>query len=402
MSTGMHLTKIGFGSAAEASWVEIDASALLHNVGVFRQLARREDDDVRLGVVLKGDAYGHGLLPVLSSVHEHVDCVYVITAQDALAIRHFEREAHLAARDVLVLGAVSATEAVLLAEAGVAWVVGDATLPAVITALRAASAPRLQVHLHVDTGLSREGFLPHELVPLWQLVRSAEDVLHCKGVLSHFANVEDVTDQAYARQQVARFEQGVQTLAQLGAPRLERHMAASAASLVLPSSRFDTLRVGIGLYGLWPSSETRLSARVVLGETPQLRPVLSWRCRSQVIRTLEQGAYVGYGCTYRCTEPTRIAVFPVGYFDGYPRLSSGRAHVLVGGRRCAVIGRVMMNHIIVDVTHADIGDASSVLATLIGSDGEEQVGADVVASWADTISYEIVTRIGAHVPRRAV
>jgi alanine racemase len=107
---------------------------------------------------------------------------------------------------------------------------------------------------------------------------------------------------------------------------------------------------------------------------------------------------VGYGCTYRCTEPTRVAVLPLGYFDGYPRLASGRAHVLVNGRRCAVLGRVMMNHIIIDVTRASPDDRP-VVATLMGEDGEEHVSADTLGGWADTINYEIVTRLGAHLRR---
>jgi alanine racemase len=156
--------------------------------------------------------------------------------------------------------------------------------------------------------------------------------------------------------------------------------------------------VGISLYGLWPSSETRLSARAVLGRVPELRPVLSWRCRSQLAKWLPAGSFVGYGCTYRCPVDTRIAVLPMGYADGYPRLLSSRAHALVRGQRCPVLGRVMMNHVVIDVTRAAPAE-ESVTATLLGRDGEEQVSADQLATWAQTINYEIVTRIGPHLRR---
>lgn len=390
--------------ADEASWLEIDAAALRHNLELFRGVARGDEGAPALGAVLKGNAYGHGFAEVLPLVHPLVDCLYVITAQDALLVREHEARAGEGRREVVVLGAVSPREAAALAEAGIALVIGDRSLLALADALRQASAPPLDVHVHVDTGLSREGFLVEDLPEVGALLARCADVLRPTGVLSHFANVEDVTEQDYALSQVRRFEEALASL-EASLPRgtrLRRHMAASAASLVLPSSRFDTLRVGISLYGLWPSPSTRLSARVVLGETPTLRPALSWRCRSQVVRSLPAGSFVGYGCTFRCSEPTRVAVLPVGYFDGYPRLLSGKGHVLVGGQRCPVLGRVMMNHVIVDVMRAARDGEDQVVATLLGSDGEETLSADTLAGWADTISYEIVARLGAHLKRIVV
>jgi len=128
---------------------------------------------------------------------------------------------------------------------------------------------------------------------------------------------------------------------------------------------------------------------------------LSWHCKSQLTKWLPSGSYVGYGCTYRCTADTRIAVLPIGYFDGYPRIASARAHVLVNGQRCPVLGRVMMNHLVVDVTRAASGD-EPVMATLIGRDGTEQLSAEQLAAWAQTINYEIVTRLGPHLRREVV
>lgn len=388
----------GVGQAAVASWLEIDAAALAHNIEVFRRVGAREGEPRAVGAVLKGNAYGHGLLEVLPALHGLVDCIYVIAPGEALAVRRLEEQRGLPRRRVLVLGAVAPEEVSALASLDVEVVLGDGSFHAFAERLRADQAPPLSMHLHVDTGLGREGFHPEELPAVMASLGPLSDVLVLKGALSHFANVEDVTEQAYALEQVRRFEGAMEILEQAARGPLERHMAASAASLVLPSARLDALRVGIALYGLWPSSETRLSARVVLGDPPPLKPALSWRARSQVVRELPAGAYVGYGCTYRCEEPTRVAVLPVGYFDGYPRLLSGKAHVLVNGRRCPVLGRVMMNHLIVDVTRATDKDAP-VIATLLGRDGDEKVSAEQLATWAETISYEIVARLGAHLRR---
>jgi alanine racemase len=227
----------------------------------------------------------------------------------------------------------------------------------------------------------------------------AGDVIEMAGLLTHFANTEDVTEQSYADLQLQAFEEAERRLkAALKLGDVQRHVAASAAAMLLPRARKDAVRFGIALYGLWPSSETRLSVRALLGTTPELKPVMTWRCPSQALKWLPAGSYVGYGCTWRCPADTRIAVLPVGYYDGYPRLLSGRAHVLVNGQRCAVLGRVMMNHVVADVTRIPPG-GGAVTATLLGRDGDEALSADQLAAWGQTINYEIVTRVGAHLRR---
>jgi alanine racemase len=379
---------------AEASWLEIEADALAHNASVFREVLGA----VRLGGVLKGNAYGHGFPEVLPLAHAACDVLYVIEARDALAIRAFEARSSAPRREVLVLGAVDADEAVELAKAQVDLALTDPGQARFVPALRTAGV-RLRGHVHVDTGLGREGFSLDELPSSLSWMAQARDVIEIAGVLSHFANTEDVTEQSYAAEQLSAFDEGARRVqAALGPGSLERHIAASAAALLLPQARHDAVRIGISLYGLWASSETRLSARALLGRVPELRPVLSWRCRSQLVKWLPAGSYVGYGCTYRCPVATRIAVLPMGYYDGYPRLLSSRAHALVNGQRCPVLGRVMMNHVVIDVTRAVQGEGP-IAATLLGRDGDEQVSADQLAVWAQTINYEIVTRIGAHLRR---
>ena len=388
-----------------ASWLELSSGALAANVATLRALSTELGGPRALGAVLKGNAYGHGLTALLPLVHPLVDVLYFITPGDALTVRALEREHGLPPRQVLVIGAMDAEEAVALARARVDVVVGDDSWRDTVAALRRARPEQpLRAHVHVDTGLGREGFTPAQIAGgELDFLRDAADVLQVVGVLSHFANTEDVTEQTYAQTQLGVFERGVEAL-RARVPVHEpsqRHMAASAATLVLPRARYEAQRVGIALYGLWPSSETRLSARLVLGRVPELRPVLSWRCPSQVVKWLPAGSYVGYGCTYRCPEATRVAVLPVGYFDGYPRLVSGKAYVLVNGRRCPVLGRVMMNHTIVDVTRAT-RDERPLTATLLGVDGDEHLHAEHLADWAQTIHYELTTRLGAHLRRVVV
>lgn len=385
---------------ARASWIEVDASALAHNIALFRRLL---GEKVRLGVVLKGNAYGHGFAQVLSVVHALADLLYVIDPRDALEVRRFEETTGATSKQVVVLGAVDAQEAVECAQADVDVVITDAGWSNYVSTLRSASLMRpLSGHVHIDTGLGREGFTRDQIPSHTSFLDDASDVINVRGVLSHFANTEDVTEQSYANRQLRVLSEATEALKMaLGNAHFERHIAASAAAMLLPAARLDAVRVGIALYGLWPSSETRLSASVGMDEPPKLHPALSWRCRSQAVKSLSAGAYVGYGCTWRAPRASRVAVLPVGYFDGYPRLLSGRAHVLVNGQRCPVVGRVMMNHIIVDVTEA-AHDDTEVVATLLGTDGDECLSAELLAGWAQTIHYELVTRLGPHLCRVVV
>ncbi len=393
-----------------ASFLELSRSALAQNVATYRALEAQggsgSGPSRRLGAVLKGNAYGHGFAQMLPLVHPQVDVLYVIAPDDALAVRAFEALSGAPRKQVLVLGAIAPHEAVALAREGIDAVIGDADWAPVVARLRAekAGAP-LRVHVHLDTGLGREGFTPEQL---------------SSGALALIAVVPRRARGRRARSATSRTprtspsrptRRGSSRSSRPASPACARSSACRescsgtppprAASMVLPAARYEALRVGISLYGLWPSPETRLSARLVLGHVPELHPVLSWRCPSQTVKWLPAGSFVGYGCTYRCAEATRVAVLPVGYFDGYPRLLSGRAYVLVNGRRCPVLGRVMMNHVIVDVTRAT-QDERPILATLIGRDGDDALSVEQLAKWADTINYELATRLGPHLRREVV
>ena len=161
------------------------------------------------------------------------------------------------------------------------------------------------------------------------------------------------------------------------------------------------LRVGIGLYGLWPSRETYLSTIMGKLRVPDLKPVLTWKTKIAQIKTIHEGSYVGYGCTYKTTRKTKLAVLPVGYADGYDRKLGNTAYVLVNGKRAPVIGRVCMNLTMIDVT--DIPNVKlENEVVLLGTCGQETITAETMASWAGTINYEIVTRISPLLERKIV
>jgi alanine racemase len=213
--------------------------------------------------------------------------------------------------------------------------------------------------------------------------------------------VEDVSNHTFAERQLALFAKARTVFADEGFA-LSAHCAASASALLLPESHLDMVRLGISLYGLWPSALTKLSSCADRQHSPSsLKPVLSWRTRISMIHHIERGEFVGYGCTFKASHPMELALLPVGYFEGYPRLAGnhGGSHVLIKGQRCPLLGRISMNMMVVDVSGIS-GVEVGTIATLVGSDGPEQVSAEDLAGWAQTISYEVMARINPALPRQ--
>lgn len=390
-----------------ASWIELSKSAIIKNINTYRS---QMESHIILGGVIKGNAYGHGFQEILECIHGYVDVLFVISPLDAFKIRKFEKDNELVQKRVIVLGAISPAEAVLCAKKVIEVAITGPFWESYISELRKSekekgnSYRQLKAHLHIDTGLSREGFMLEEIQTKLNFLKENNDLIYVQGVMSHFANTEDVTEQSYAFEQIAKLDRAYDLITEelnIGY-KLEKHIAQSASTLIIPASHYDIARIGISLYGLWPSNETKLSAKVVKSELPNLKPVLTWKCHSQSIKKISAGTYIGYGCSCRADRDLRVALLPVGYFDGYPRLLSNKGYVLVNGIRCKILGRVMMNHIIVDVTEATRENTSEVVATLLGKDGNEAVSAEQIADWAQTINYEVVTRIAPHLKRLVV
>jgi len=187
----------------------------------------------------------------------------------------------------------------------------------------------------------------------------------------------------------------------LGIKPTVRHTACSAALLLFEKTRFELVRPGIAVYGHWPSKETYLSYRLDGGTNRILKPILSWKTRVTQIKDVPADSFVGYGCTYRTSARTKLAVLPVGYYDGYDRSLSNVAHVLIKGKRAPVRGRVCMNLIMVDITDIP-GVKLEEPVTLIGKQGREKLTVEQLADWAGTISYEMLARLSPTTPRLIV
>jgi len=187
-------------------------------------------------------------------------------------------------------------------------------------------------------------------------------------------------------------------MSRLGIKPTVRHTASSAALILFNKTRFEMVRPGIAVYGHWPSKETYLSYRLEGGHNDIFKPVLSWKTRVTQIKEVPKDSFIGYGCTYRTTSPTRLAVVPIGYADGYDRGLSNIAHVLIKGRRAPVRGRVCMNLTMVDVSNIP-GVKLEEPVTLIGRQKSEGITAEQLGDWSGTINYEILARLSSNLPR---
>jgi alanine racemase len=371
-------------------WVEIDRGAPEHNL---RQLRAGSAAGVIACAVVKSNAYGHGAAQ-MTSLLPSAEWFGVNSLEEGLELRSFG-----ITRPIILLGHVPISELRAAVDADLRLTVYNRETIDTLSSLPP-GAPHAKVHVKVDTGTARQGVLPEDLEGFLQLVKGCRAVT-LEGLSTHFANIEDTTNHAYAEMQIKRFNAALAATERVVGRLPFVHAACTAATILFSSTHFTMLRSGIGLYGLWPSRETMISAREKGGAVAEFRPALSWKTKIVQIKTIPEGSFVGYGCSYRTMRKTVLGVLPVGYADGYDRALGNRAHVLVGGRRAPVIGRICMNLCMVDLTDVP-GARLEDEAVLLGRSGEEQISAETMAEWAGTINYEIVTRISPLLPRRIV
>jgi alanine racemase len=364
------------------TYAEIDLAAIAANVGLARRLA---GPGVEVMAVVKADAYGHGAVPVAGTALEAgATWLGVAIPEEAIPLRM----AGMTCR-ILVLGPISPAQADLVAAYRLDQCVCDLAQAEALDRAARAHGRKLSLHLKVDTGMGRVGLRPREVRGVAEKIAGLPSV-RLAGLMTHFAESE-AEDPAFAREQLARFAEVTHELRGAGIAVPLRHASNSGALLHLPEARLDLVRPGIMLYGYHPRGRQQVA-------DPGLRPALRLRTAISQIQTVTRGESVSYGRTFVAPRDLRVATLPVGYADGVGRLLSNRGQVLIRGRRVALIGRVCMDMVMVDVTDLSdvrLGDE----AVLIGRQGAEEISADEVAEAQGTISYEILSRIGPRVPR---
>jgi alanine racemase len=363
--------------AHQSTWVEIDLQAIRNNV---RYLLEKTGTDVM--VVVKADGYGHGAVPVARAALEAgAAWCAVARADEALELRDAGLDCPL-----MMLGYTPEGRIAELLNLGVRLSFWSEAQAARIQAAAEQAGATAYLHLKVDTGMSRLGVQADQAAELVSRLERYPD-LELEGVFTHFARADEA-DPEPTRQQEILFEQVLSALDQGGLQPPLVHAANSAASLKRPSAHYDLLRFGISLYGLEPSPESPLPAA--------FQPALAWKSVLSQVKVLPAGRGISYGHIYTTSGEERIGTIPVGYADGYHRVTG--TEVLVRGKRVPVIGRVCMDQIMVnldEVPGARAGDE----VVLIGRQGESSYTADDLARAWHSINYEVVCAISTRVPR---
>lgn len=370
------------------TWIEVSRKALRHNAAALRRLV----EPAGLMAVVKANAYGHGLTETVQALGSRdVAWFGVDSLEEALTVR-----AAGAKQPVLILGHVPDSGLATVVRQGFSMTVYERDQVRALSKLASARRPA-KVHVKIETGTSRQGVLREDWLAFARLLHRTENLV-IEGMSTHYANIEDTVDPSYALGQLARYQEAVDVFTAAKARPLIRHTAASAAAMLHEQTRLDLVRGGIALYGLWPSRETQAIAQQ-RGLALDLQPALAWKAVVAQVKSLPAGTPVSYGLTEKVTRASRVAVVPVGYFDGLPRAASSVGHVLIRGQRAKILGRVCMNMCVVDVTDiakAKAGDE----VVLIGRQGTETISAEEFAAKAGTINYEIIARLNPLLERR--
>jgi alanine racemase len=354
------------------TYAEVDLDQFARNVEL---VARSLPGGARLVTVLKADGYGHGAVELARRLpSDRVAMIAVALLEEALELRRAG-----IALPLLVFGALTKPQIEIALDNDVTFgVVGPEELALVCEIARDRD---VAIHLKLDSGMGRMGVIDSELPTVMEMIR-ATPRLRIDGIYTHLANADDVDD-PFTETQIANYDRMLATLRESGIDAPLHHFANSAATLRGLVRPGDFARVGIALFGPRPIA-------IAAGT---IEPVLRWRTEIMRLKELPAGHAIGYGMTFHTKRPSRIATLPVGYADGYDRLLSNNAEVLVRGRRAPVVGRVSMDLVTVDVTDIDAAAGDEVV--LLG-DG---ITAEELATKTQTISYEVFCRISARVPR---
>jgi alanine racemase len=355
-------------------WAEIDRSALRHNAKVVRDRI----GSAELLAVVKANAYGHGMVGVAQVLADDAHLFGVANLEEAMTLRA------ALPHPIIILGAAVPQERSTIAERG--FIPSVSTLEEAQDFDRLARGQPVAINFKVDTGMGRMGVVESEAVAVFKKV-AALPKIKIHSVSTHMPVSNEDAD--YTRDELSRFRKIVDQFRAEVPGNYKAHVLQSAGLLAFADPTFDVVRGGIMLYGISPLPEFQ----------KLLKPVMTWKTRIALIRDMPKGSSISYGRTFITPRQMRVATLSAGYADGYPRhLSNRGAAVLVRGKRCALLGRVTMDLIMIDVSGIEDVDPGEEVV-LMGRQGDEEISCAELAERAETITWEIITRVGSRVPR---
>ena len=393
------------------TWVELDRNAIAHNFKLFNSIVDNKKTIVM--PVVKSNAYGHGLVPFTKEV--------VKLGAKFLGVDSFEEALELRANGIktriLVFGYTSPAYFKEASEKNISVTISSMNSLLAISKIKFTSpltpllvnerGNKLKIHIKVDTGLGRQGFPVEELGNVLNILENYKKTrstssgqVEVEGLYTHLAVGEALSGKAYTMMQAGKLDTWYQAFKEEGYKPL-RHICATSSTMFFPELHYDMVRIGIGSYGLWPSRETKQAMQ----KKYKLMPVLSWKTIITEIKEIKKGSKIGYDLTEELKKDSELGIIPIGYWHGYPRALSGKGLFSVLSHKAKLVGRVSMDMIVLDLTKigAKIGDEVAIIGgskmdtkgNIVGHYAE----ADMMAQDADTINYEIVTRINPIIKR---
>lgn len=361
--------------------------ALIHLDAVRENVERMKanvPEGTKLIGVVKTDAYGHGCVPVAKAIDEYVWGYCVATCEEGEILRE-----HHIGKPVIILGNVSSEQYAEVVKFNLSAAMFEYDRAKKMSDVALKQGKKAKIHLVVDTGMTRIGFRPDESGLEEAKKIAALPGIEIEGMFTHFAKADEV-DPSYTQLQFSRYIRMDEMLEQNGIHIPIKHCANSAATMVFPEYALDACRMGISMYGLYPSDE--------MSHDMPLSPVMEIKSRIMFIKDVEPGVTISYGGTYKTEKKLRVATVGAGYGDGYPRGNSNKGEVIIRGKRCRILGRVCMDQFMVDVTDVpDVQEEDEV--TLVGRDGDEFIGMEEMASVSGGFHYEIPCVLGKRVPK---
>jgi len=368
------------------SYIELSKENLIYNIKQLKNLVKK---GTKISVAIKGNAYGHGQNEVAKILEPFVDYFQVNNITELQLLRKISK------KKTLLLGYIQKKDLPLVIKLNCILSIFSIEQLSTISAI-AENVDKIQeIHLPIDACLGREGFLIKKLPEILNEIKKSK-YIKLTGVYAHFANIEDTTNFTHAKKQINKYKEAIKLIKKYGFQKLETHISATSGLLVYEKNKgfHSLIRLGIGVYGMWPSEHIKFLYKNKM----ELKPVLSWKTKVVQIKTLPAKSTIGYGLTYLTSISTKIALIPQGYADGLDRGLSNKGEVLIRGTKCKILGRVAMNMFVVNVNHlSNVKIEDEVV--LIGKQGKKEITAEGIAKKIDTINYEITTRLSPFLPR---
>ncbi len=359
------------------TWIEVDKKSLEANYKVFRNLIGK---DCKLMTVAKSNAYGHGFVDYAHHFENlGTDWIGIDSIVEGMKLRKNGIKTPM-----LVLGYTLPEVFVEAAENNISITVSN--FECLESLARFESDHKPKVHIKVDTGMHRQGFFLEEMEKVLELLKRNSSIKF-EGLYTHFAAAKNPAFPGDTKKQIEEFDKVIKIVQEAGFNPI-KHAAATSGTIIFPESRYDMVRIGIGLMGLWSSPETRSAFE----DHISLSPALSWKTIISEIKLVKKGERIGYGFTELLRRDSKIAILPVGYWHGFKWSLSSIGHVIIRGKKARVSGKVSMDMITIDIT--DIKDAKvGDVVTLIGSDGKSEIDVDEMALLSSSYNYEVITQL---------